>query len=569
MPALPLTSPSPGDLEAILSAAGETAYVWNLRTDELHWLGNAQGLLGVTSPQSIARGAAYHLHIGTEHAGSRYDAIVRSKGVDRGEGIPYRIQYRFLPGGRRGSQSVWLEDEGRCHAGSDGKPAMAKGVVRVINERRAQEERLQHLSQHDPLTGLMNSMRLSEAVTSALGEARLTGKPFAFLLVAINNLALINETFGYAIGDEVIAAVGKRLATQLRAGDAIGRYSANKFGILVHDCEADGLQAAAKRLIRAVRDEPVDTSASRLAATVSIGVVQMPRHADTAPDAFGAALDALDDAKRSRQDRFVTFLPTAGRVSTRRRNVEMAEAIISALDERRMMVALQPIVRTDTLKPAFYECLLRMKSPDGSVVSAGEFIPIAEQLGLSRLIDQRVLELVVDLVKADPRLHLSFNVSGLTSPDHEWLVGLHRLTGGDKALTSRLTVEITETAAIEDLDESIHFVDALKELGCRVAIDDFGAGYTSFRNLRQLGAHMVKIDGSFVRNLTENGGDRFFVETLISLAKSLGMETVAEWVGDQATAEILKRTGIGYMQGYLFGLPQIVLRPESAKAQGR
>jgi len=190
-------------------------------------------------------------------------------------------------------------------------------------------------------------------------------------------------------------------------------------------------------------------------------------------------------------------------------------------------------------------------------VSAGEFIEVAEQLGLSRLIDRRTLELSIDILKQHPSLCLSLNVSSLTTGDHEWLVALHRLTSGRRSLTERLTIEITETTAIHDLDQSVNFVDTLKELGCKVAIDDFGAGYTSFRNLKFLGVNMVKIDGSFVKNLADDKDDRVFVKSFIELAEAFGIETVAEWVGDERTAKLLIETGVTYMQGYHFGKPQL------------
>jgi EAL domain-containing protein (putative c-di-GMP-specific phosphodiesterase class I) len=134
-------------------------------------------------------------------------------------------------------------------------------------------------------------------------------------------------------------------------------------------------------------------------------------------------------------------------------------------------------------------------------------------------------------------------------------VALHRLTGGLRQITERLTIEITETTAIDDMDQSIAFVDTLKEMGCRVAIDDFGAGYTSFKNLKHLAVDMVKIDGAFVKNLTADKTDAIFINTMVQLAQSFGMETVAEWVGDEATAQLLADSGIDYLQGYHFGMP--------------
>ena len=202
-----------------------------------------------------------------------------------------------------------------------------------------------------------------------------------------------------------------------------------------------------------------------------------------------------------------------------------------------------------------YECLLRMERPDGQIISAGEFIAVAEQLGLSRLIDRRTLELSIEILKKNPSIRLSVNVSGLTASDHEWLVTLHRLTGGRRALTERLTIEITETAAMHDLDLSINFVDTLKELGCQVAIDDFGAGYTSFKNLKILNVDMVKIDGAFIKNLASDPHDMVFIRALRDLATTFGIETVAEWVQDERTVEMLRVAGITYMQGFYCGVP--------------
>jgi diguanylate cyclase (GGDEF)-like protein len=545
-------------VEDIVAAAGETTYTWSLEDDQILWQQNAEKLLGVRAISMLASGTAFHLHIGTEHAGARHEAIRSSRTVDTGEGVPYRLKYRFLPQGRRSDSTRWIEDQGRWYAGPKGRPAVARGIIRVIDDRHQEEERLRVLSECDELTGLLNTNRLLSAVSSAVAESHATGQPLAFLLIAINNLATVNETFGFTIGDEVIAQVGQRLQRFLRGGDVIGRFSANKFGLVIHHCDTDGVQAVARRLIRAVRDSTVETSVCRISASISIGAVVVPHHAETPNATIGAALDALEEARVIRQDRLVTFTPNPKRVSLRRRNIEVAENIIAALDEKRMRIALQPVVDAHTRKPLFQECLLRMQMHDGSIVSAGEFIPVAEQLGLARLIDQRVLEMAVDLVRNDPGLSLSFNVSGLTASDHDWLVLLQTLTGGSKALTSRLLVEITETTAIQDIDETVTFVDTLKELGCRVAIDDFGAGYTSFKNLRMLGADMVKIDGAFVKNMLHDKADRVFVETLFKLAESFGMQTVAEWVGDEETAQLLADIGIGGLQGNFLGEPQLV-----------
>ena len=551
----------PLDTDAILAAIQDVAFAWDIATDVMTWHPNAGRELGVENMAGIARGAGFQLLVGAEHAGLRYRCICDSGERDDGSGVAYQLQYRLLPAGRRRPQQLWIEERGRWFAGPDGRPLRAMGVLRVIDRQREEIDRLRRLSEQDDLTGLMNRRMLLRGLESVMTEASVTERPCVFMIASVNNLATINQTFGFDIGDEVIATVADRLRQQMRAGDVIGRYSTNKFGLVIHDCEANGLQAVARRLMAAVRGNTIKASTSEIATTISLGAVQMPTHAQTSLAAVSAALEALEEARRVRQDRLVCYSPGRMANKGRQQSIETAESVLTALEEQRMRVALQSVVYADTHQIAFYECLIRILAKDGTLIPAAQFVPVAEQLGLARMIDQRVLELSVGLVKAEPNIKISFNVSSLTASDPEWLVLLHKLTAGDRALTRRLTVEITETMAIADLDETAAFVDVLKEIGCSVAIDDFGAGYTSFKNLKSLAVDMVKLDGAFVRNLKDDKANRIFVKSMVALAKNFGMTTVAEMVGDAETAEILKDAGVDYLQGYHFGMPQVAPLP--------
>jgi diguanylate cyclase (GGDEF)-like protein len=467
-------------------------------------------------------------------------------------------------GGSRSDETIRVEDQGRWWPSVDGHPTLARGVVRVIHDQYLEEQRLLVRSDLDELTGQLNRIRLTEALSTVLSRIERNRQSCGFLMVAVNNLSVINETFGFEVGDETIAEVARRIRGKLRGGDVIGRYSSNKFGIVLMDCGADALRIAAERFMKAVKETTIKTSACELSATVSIGGVIVPDQANAVPDTLNFSLRALDFAKSKRFDCFVLYEPEAALESSRARSKKIADSVIRALEERRMRLALQSMVGAKSGKPELYECLLRMEKPDGGLVSAGEFVPVAEQLGLSRLIDRRTLELAIELLNRHPDLVISLNVSGLTCSDNEWLAALRRLTGGRPEMLSRIVVEITETVAIEDLDQSIHFVDTLKELGCRVAIDDFGAGYTSFRNLKLLNVDIVKIDGAFVKNLADDTSDQIFVKTMIDLAQNFGLETVAEWVGDERTVKHLKDAGITYMQGYYYGMPFDAADYESA-----
>ena len=552
------------DVVSILSQVQETAYTWDVSDDRIEWAANAREVLGVRAVEAVANGTAFQLLMAPEHIQRRHDAMLPLDPSNRN--THFRVQYRFMPGGRRSDASMWLEDHGLCSYDEKGQIRVVQGVIRVINERYWEEQRLLHLSDHDELTGQLNRIRLTEALATVLVRAEHSRQSCCFLMACVDNLATINDSFGFEVGDEVIAAVARIVKSRLRGGDSMGRYSSNKLGIILNDCGPGAMRIAAERFIKAVREATIRTGACQLSATISIGGVRIPDQASTVPQALGHALQALDRAKSRHHDGFTAYEPNATTESTRQRNTSIADEVISALEQNRMMLALQPIVDTKTRQPALYECLLRMEKPDGTIISAGEFIPLAEQLGLSRFIDRRVLELAVELAKTHPTLRLSLNVSSLTCSDHEWLVALHRLTGGRRQITERLTIEITETAAIHDLDVSIAFVDTLKELGCKVAIDDFGAGYTSFKNLKTLNVDMVKIDGSFIRNLTAEPDNQVFIKTLVEIAETFNLETVAEWVGDEETAQMMAKAGITHQQGFHFGRPELASGFSSVKA---
>jgi EAL domain-containing protein (putative c-di-GMP-specific phosphodiesterase class I) len=200
---------------------------------------------------------------------------------------------------------------------------------------------------------------------------------------------------------------------------------------------------------------------------------------------------------------------------------------------------------------------MRVRRSDGSLLGANDVIPVAERLGLVRLLDHRVLELVVEELAAAPSLQASVNVSPGSTTDPDWWAGLGSLLRSHAGVAERLIVEITESAAIHDIDETRGFVARVKDLGCRIAIDDFGAGYTSFRNLRKLGVDIVKIDGAFVQNILRSEDDRAFVHTLIDLGKRLKLATVAEWVQEERAAKMLEEWGCDYLQGALVGLASI------------
>ncbi len=546
-------------MRQVLKSVENAIYEWNIDDDTLHWGENVGDLLPVPDLNLLNTGRGYASFLDTDNLTNRYETVMNSGQTDEGEGVPYEIQYRVLPDGRNGHKSCWIEDAGRWFADSNGKPAKAQGIIRLFDERHQREQELAYLSSYDPLTGHMNRLRLSETLEEALKTSEKMRKPCAFVLAAINNLAMVNDAYGFDVADQVIAAVANRLKEKLRTGDSMGRYAGNKFGILLANCNDEDMRIAAGRLDEVIRGAVIETDVGPVSAAISLGGVVMPRHARSAQEGMVRAEEALGQAKQRHMDHFVPYEHSSKKESLRKRNVTLADEIISALNDRRLRLGYQPIVDAETGTPAHYECLLRLVKPDNEIVSAGHFIPVAEQLGLVRLIDHRVLELTIEALLSAPHINLTFNVSGLTATDPSWLANLKALLQANPGISDRMTVEITETVAINDIEESTKFVSSLRDLGCRIAIDDFGAGYTSFQNLKLMNVDMVKIDGSFVENLHQSPDNQFFVRTLIDLAKNFKLQTVAEWVENERDVELLRDWGIDYMQGFLFGAAQMEL----------
>lgn len=541
------------DAAQILASVGEVAYEWHLDTDALLWSPNAQDVLPIRDMAAISTGRGYAQLIEAENAQARFDAVTQSDKRDDGKGVAYQIQYRLRSDGDTETK-LWVEDSGRWFAGRDGRPARAHGVLRVINERYEHERRLTFLAQHDGLTGELNRHTLTHILEDTLEDAIRFRSSCGFLLVAVDNLSRINESYGFDVADQVIAEVGKRLRTRMRGKDTLGRYSGNKFGLVLRDCTPDDMAIAAERLLAGVRDEMVPTKSGPIAVTVTIGGVTGPRHARSVAEVLMRAQETLEIAKSKRRGSFLAYRPSVEREALRRESVRATDEIVAALNERRIFLAYETVVAAADRKPAFYECLMRIRRADGTLINAGEIVPIAERLGLVRLLDHRVLELVVEEMIAAPQLRASLNVSPASTTDPDWWAGLGSLLRAHKGVANRLTVEITESAAIQDIDETRGFVARVKDLGCRIAIDDFGAGYTSFRNLRKLGVDVVKIDGAFVADIMRSEDDRTFVRTLIDLAKRLGLSTVAEWVQSEEAARMLEAWGCDYLQGALVGL---------------
>ena len=540
-------------LRAAIDASGDLAYDWDLATDKLDWIGRAAEIFGAEATGATAApqsGDRYSGRINPEDLPVRMHALSEHFAGAAAYDCEYRIR------GEDG-EFQWVHDRGSVHLAASGTPVRMSGSLRLITERKQEEAQLERQANYDELTGHFNKLRLREALDYALAYSQRYGQPGAFLAVGIDQLDKINTAFGCETGDRVLVEVAQRLDQSLRTTDVIGRLGSDCFGVVLGYCSNEDAVMISERIIQWIRQTAIDANGTRVHATVSVGVVFYPEQSKTCFDVITKAEGALLKAKSAGRDCVEAYRMSEEQRRSYRANMELGEQVTEAIKDERLVFAYQPIVDAVSHEVHYHECLLRMYSPEGELIPAAQFVPVVERLGLMRALDRRALDLTLHDLEANPDVTLAFNISGVTAADRGWLRTLIARLKDRSELASRLIVEITETAALHDLEDSARFVSIMRDLGCRVAVDDFGAGYTTFRHLKALTVDVVKIDGSFVRNLADNKENQLFIRNLLSLARSFNLVTIAECVENLEDAEILADEGVDLLQGYYFGRPEV------------
>lgn len=550
-----MTLPSQGgvfpDPSFILNSIGEVPYTWDLITDQMCWGSNANQVFGASLLKLLSTGTSFEDHIAPESPSSRTKIFTNPTEKDEGQGVAYQIYYCLTPD-KRSNIRIWIEDTGRWFAPLGQKITQAHGVIRIITDlyQTIRQETL--LSSLDTLTGTLTRPKVIDYLKTLYTRLPRARTRFSFLLLSIDSLEEMNATWGYEVGDEILSLVAQRLRAHLRASDVLGRYSGNKFALILPSCQEEAMQAAAQRYLSLIDSTPFETSAGPLKIQLHIGGATAPTHGRDDHSLILNAESALHATHLDTKTRFVAYRePRRGEKPTLS-IAQISEQIVTALNDRRLEIILEPIVNFKTGEAFFYEALLRIRREDNTLLMPAHILPIAEKAGLMRLIDHRILELSLEFLIAHPNVHLSMNVS-ITSLFHpEWLQDVQSTLSLYPSAIPRLILELTETSIIHDIQLMHSILTALKALGLRLAIDDFGSGHTSFRNLRDLPFDFVKIDGTFIKNFSTSADDRFFVKTLLELAKNLDLITIAEWVEDEETAQILDSWGVPYLQGYFY-----------------
>jgi EAL domain-containing protein (putative c-di-GMP-specific phosphodiesterase class I)/GGDEF domain-containing protein len=376
----------------------------------------------------------------------------------------------------------------------------------------------------------------------------------SLILVSISNLAMIINAYGHDTSECVMSDLTNMIRGILSEHDKIERLQRDQLGIILIGSYPEETLTIAQRIntiiINFGRDN-FDTAALHIIGT--IGSIHFPLETASAHDALDKAYITVNS---SHTVPCRTFDMMRDEADQSRQQMGLANYLLRAFKEKRLRLAYQPVIESKTGKTAHYEALLRMVSATGKISSAGALIPVAEKMGLIDIIDTMVMEMVIAELRNSPDVTLALNVSNNTTENTVWLENIASLLKETPDIAQRLIVEITETAVHRDLRRTAFFVANLQSMGCQVALDDFGSGYTSFRQLKALSVDMVKIDGIFIKDLAHSADNQFFVKTLLDFSQGFGLKTVAEFVENGEITKILMGMGVDYMQGYYFGKPE-------------
>lgn len=524
----------------IISASGHIGYQWDLAQDRLVWFGPWQSLFGVErlAPPLNA------LELSTCILSNDHHLIFNEMppSFDR----EYRLRCED-------GSLIWVHEHGTTDF-ENGRAIRQHGMVRVMPPKTQEENSYHSSPDRDPLTGRPNRACLLAVIDKLMRGPRLNRQNSAYLVIGIDKLAFVNEAMGTKAADQLICAVADRLNELCPTRALVGRVGGDVFGVVLPNMSKD-MESLTARILASFHDHAISAGPTCLHLSVCIGCVPFADTQGDAPDIMIHAEQALHEAHLVGRGQQVTYIESSRRAEENRNVLDICERVKNALKTNELRLAFQPVIDAKTGQVVFYEVLSRLFNHDGSAVPAGEFIPVVEQMGLAPEFDRHVLDLSIQELEADDTLCLAINISGLTASLPEWPAYIRGKLSDRPDVAKRMIIEITETAAVQDIGKMKSLINTLRKMGCEVALDDFGAGATSIRHLRELDFAIMKIDRELVINLPTSGEQQHLVRMLIAMAHGLGLKSVAEGIEDEETAQWLRDENVDLLQGYHLGRP--------------
>ncbi|MGH8744475.1 MAG: EAL domain-containing protein [Burkholderiales bacterium] len=442
--------------------------------------------------------------------------------------------------------------------GADGKNMGRLWLFKDVTQERRTADQIIYLAERDALTGLYNRHRFQEELTRMLADAERRNSTMGLLFFDLDEFKVINDTYGHRAGDSVLIRVAAEVGTQVRRNEIFSRLGGDEFAILVPDVREDELQVLAERVVHSIPQIPFHFEGHNLRLTTSLGIAVFPDHAQNSEELVAHADAAMYQAKEAGKNAWRIYAmhsDTSRQMLTR---ITWNERIRSALRNNLLYLDFQGVYRSDNGRLSHIEALVRMKDEEnlGNIIMPVSFIPLAEKSGIILEIDRWVIGQCIALLATSSKVPpISVNLSARSFDDpiltHYISDELRRLD----VIPKRLILELTETSAVSDLHDAQRFIEALHQAGCRVCLDDFGSGFSSFAYLKHLKVDIVKIDGLFIRNLPNDIDNQVFVRAIVDVARGMHKITVAESVEDKETLEMLKSFGVDMMQGYFLERP--------------
>lgn len=446
-----------------------------------------------------------------------------------------------------------------------------EGSLQDVTEKSRAAENLNFLAYNDPLTKVLNRRGIENAFNEAaslLGQ----GKPLALAYLDLDRFKLINDLYGHNVGDEVLQQACKRITDVVSGAIRIGRVGGDQFVIVLPDTKMPLATMVCQGIVRSIGGEPFRVGEKAFHVRGSIGLIEVSQGA-LIKDALSTADRACREAKQGHSDGMVVYDRDAAAFLQHQAELQLVERLSGIGATEGLFLEMQPIMSLKAPHASLnFEVLLRMRDPDGKLVPTDRLIAAAENSGRMGVIDRWVLSTTLAWLNTyQSRLvntrFVCMNLSGASLNDEKFMQDVFAMLAANRSIARHLCIEITESVALHDLNNTRLFIDTVRGYGAKVALDDFGAGYTSFSYLKELPADLLKIDGSFIVNMNSHPANVAIVEAIVNLAGNLGMQTIAEWAEDTATVQTLTEIGVDYVQGYIVARPQapeVLLTAESS-----
>jgi diguanylate cyclase (GGDEF)-like protein/PAS domain S-box-containing protein len=470
----------------------------------------------------------------------------------------YQVEKRFR---HAWGHHVWVLVTVSIVRGQDRRPLYVVTQVQDISERKELARRLEYFVDHDFLTGLFNRRHFEQELARETGRVARYGAPGAVLVIDIDNFKDVNDTFGHKAGDDVLKGVAGLLRERMRQTDVVARIGGDEFAVLLPQTDAAHAQSVADELVKALGRQMAVLADHSIHITASIGLTLFDGLTDIEVLAYADL--AMYEAKDTGRNRFAMYRPVAGNKRRGSSRLAEAERIRHALEEDRLILHCQPILDLGKNEICQYELLLRLPDkPKGEPLPPSAFLYAAERSGLIQAIDgwvvRKAIALIAEHARAGRKLVLNVNLSGKSIGDRKLAALIEEALAETGIDPARLNFELTETAAIANVEEAKAFATRLRGQGCQFSLDDFGAGFASFSYLKTFPFDYLKIDGDFIRGLATSPVDQLVVEAIVNVARGMGKKTVAEFVADEESAGLLREIGVDCAQGYHIGMPRPV-----------